>query len=62
METNKMIRIEVKTPHTSFVACEDTMEEAKSYIAAIVSAGGELVKVEYFDNDERVANIRAGKF
>lgn len=57
-----MIRIEVKTPHTSFVACEDTMEEAKSYIAAIVSAGVELVKVEYFDNDERVANIRAGKF
>ena len=57
-----MIRYEVKTPHTSFAGCEPTIAEAKAYIAAIVDAGAEVTNVEYFDNDERVANIRAGKF
>ena len=49
-----MIRYEVKTPHKSFVGCEDTIEAAKSYIASIVDAGVEVTKVEYFDNDQRI--------
>jgi len=57
-----MTRYEVKTPHKSFAGCEGTIEEAKSYIAAIKKAGVEVLEVNYFDNEERVANIRAGKF
>jgi len=55
-----MIRYEVKTPHKSFVGCESTIEEATDYIASLVEAGVEILKVEYFDRDERVANIRKG--
>ena len=55
-----MIRYEVKTPHKSFVGCESTIEEAKNYIASLVDAGVEILKVEYFDRDERVTNIRKG--
>jgi len=55
-----MIRYEVKTPHKSFAGCESTIEEAKNYIASLVEAGVEILKVEYFDRDERVAAIRAG--
>jgi len=57
-----MTRYEVKTPHKTFAGCEGTIEEAKSYIAAIKKAGVEVLEVNYFDNEERVANIRAGKF
>tara|TARA_R100001443_G_C3359920_1_gene178865 strand:- start:2181 stop:2354 length:174 start_codon:yes stop_codon:yes gene_type:complete len=56
-----MIRYEVKTPHKAFVGCEDTIEAAKAYIASIVDAGVEVTKVEYFDNDQRIADIRSGK-
>jgi len=55
-----MVRYEVKTPHKSFVGCESTIEEAKNYIASLVEAGVEILKVEYFDRDERVTNIRKG--
>jgi hypothetical protein len=58
----RMTRYEVKTPHKSFAGCEGTIEEAKAYIAAIKKAGVEVLEVNYFDNEERVANIRAGKF
>ena len=37
-----------------------SLEEAKNYIASLVEAGVEILKVEYFDRDERVANIRKG--
>jgi len=56
-----MTRYEVKTPHKSFAGCEDTIEEAKAYIAAIKKAGVEVLEVNYFDNDQRIADIRAGK-
>ena len=56
-----MIRYEVKTPHKTFVGCEGTIEEAKDYIAGLVEAGVEILNVEYFDKDKRVADIRAGK-
>ena len=58
----RMTRYEVKTPHKTFAGCESTIEEAKAYIAAIKKAGVEVLEVNYFDNEERVANIRAGKF
>jgi len=58
-----MIRYEVKTPYKngSFVGCEPTLEEAKDYIAALEEAGVEIIKVEYFDKEQRVADIRAGR-
>ena len=56
-----MIRYEVKTPHKTFAGCEGTIEEAKDYIAGLVEAGVEILNVEYFDKDKRVADIRAGK-
>lgn len=56
-----MIRYEIKTPHKSFVGCEDTLTDAQNYIADLVGAGVEIIHVEYFDNDQRVADIRAGK-
>ena len=57
-----MIRYEVKTPHKSFTGCESTLEEAKAYIAAIKKAGVEVLEVNYFDNEQRLADIRAGNF
>lgn len=57
-----MIRYEAKTPHKTFVGCEDTMEEAKAYIEATKAAGVEIIEVNYYDNAQRVADIRAGKF
>lgn len=56
-----MIRYEVKTPHKSFVGCESTLKEAKDYIASLKDSGVEIIKVEYFDNDQRVADIREGR-
>ena len=56
-----MIRYEAKTQHKSFVGCEDTIKEAKAYIAAIKKAGVEVLEVNYFDHDQRIADIRAGK-
>tara|TARA_R110000823_G_scaffold64591_1_gene151482 strand:+ start:349 stop:579 length:231 start_codon:yes stop_codon:yes gene_type:complete len=57
----KMIRYEVETPHKSFVGCEDTIEEAKDYIQSLVNCGVEILKVEYFDRDERINAIRNGE-
>jgi|TARA_R110002050_G_scaffold218592_1_gene354502 hypothetical protein len=56
-----MIRYEVKTPHKSFVGCEDTIEEAKEYIQSLINCGVEILKVEYFDRDDRVDAIRKGE-
>ena len=56
-----MIRAEVKTTHKSFVFAEDTIEEAKAYTKAMEDNGVEIIKVEYFDLDQRVAAIRAGE-
>jgi len=55
-----MVRYEVETIHKSFVGCEDTLEDAKAYIAALEDAGVEIVSVEYYDRDERIAAIRNG--
>ena len=57
-----MIRYEVKTPHKSFVGCEGTLEEATAYISGLIDAGVEILKVEYFDQDQRIADIRNGNF
>ena len=56
-----MIRYEVKTPHKSFVGCEDTMTEAVDCIQSLIDAGVDILSVEYFDRDERVAAIRNGE-
>jgi hypothetical protein len=56
-----MIRYEVKTPHKSFVGCEDTLTDAQNYIADLVDAGVEIIEVKYFDKDQRVSDIREGK-
>lgn len=56
-----MIRYEVKTPHKSFVGCEDTLTDAKNYIASLKRAGIEIIEVEFFDKDQRIADIREGK-
>ena len=56
-----MIRYEAKTPHKAFVGCEDTLEEAKAYIQSLIDCGVEILKVEYFDKDERLNAIRNGE-
>ncbi len=56
-----MIRAEVKTKTKSFVFCEGTEEEARAYIEALKDNGVEIVNVEYFDNDERIAAIQNGE-
>ena len=56
-----MIRYEVETNHKSFVGCEDTIEEAKAYIQLLIDEGVEIISVNYFDLDERIAQIRNGK-
>jgi len=59
-----MIRIELKyqTPFMSkprsLVMQEDTLQEAKAYVAAcFADAPDDLVSVAYFDKDEREAEI-----
>ncbi len=59
-----MIRVEVKyqTPFMSkprsFVMQEDTLQEAKDYVAAcFADAPDELISVEYYDKDKREAEI-----
>lgn len=56
-----MIRAEIKTPHKSFVFCEDTIEEARAYVAAMKENGVTILKAEYFDREKRIADIRDGK-
>ena len=56
-----MTRYEITTPHKSFAGCESNLEDAKAYVAALVEAGVEVLTVNYFDNDARVADIRAGR-
>lgn len=56
-----MTRYEVKTPHKSFTGCESTLAEAKAYVEALREAGVEILNVRYFDNETRVADIRAGR-
>ncbi len=56
-----MIRAEIKTDHKCFVFCEDTLKEAKAYVEAMIANGVVVTKAEYFDRDERIAAIRAGK-
>ena len=56
-----MIRAEVKTPNKSFVFCEDTIEEAKAYAQAMIDNGVTIEKIEYFDLDQRIADIKAGR-
>lgn len=56
-----MTRYEVKTPHKTFAGCESTIEDAKAYVAAMVEAGVEVLKVDYFDNETRIADIQAGR-
>lgn len=59
-----MIRIEVsyqnpfmKKPR-NFVMQEETMQEAKDYVAACFAEGpDDLLSVEYFDKDQREAEI-----
>ena len=57
-----MIRVEIKTSHKCFVFCEDTIEEAKAYVDAMIENGVVIIKAEYFDLNERLAAIRAGKY
>ncbi len=56
-----MTRYEIKTPHKCFAGCESTLKDAEAYVAALVDAGVEIISVDYFDNETRVADIRAGR-
>jgi len=63
-----VIRYEVKTKPgpferkgKCFVGQESTLADAKAYIKSLTDNGVEIAGVEYFDNDSRVADIRAGK-
>ena len=56
-----MTRYEIKTSHKNFTGCEGTRAEAEAYVDALRNAGVEIIKVEYFNRDERVANIRDGR-
>ena len=56
-----MTRYEVKTSNKSFVGCEDNLEDAKSYIQSLIENGVQILKVEYFDNGQRIKDIQQGK-
>jgi hypothetical protein len=56
-----MVRYEAKTPYRKFVGCEDTLADAKAYVASLIENGVEILKVEYFDNETRIADIKAGR-
>lgn len=56
-----MTRYEIKTNHKSFAGCESNIEDAKAYVQGLVDAGVEILKVEYFDNETRIADIQAGR-
>ena len=57
-----MIRAEVTTTNKSFTFNESTLAEAKAYTQAMIDNGVVILKVEYFDRDQRHADIRDGKF
>jgi hypothetical protein len=54
------IRYEVITEHKSFAGIEPTVTEARSYVKDLVDAGVVIYKVRYYDNDERLNDIRYG--
>jgi len=56
-----MIRYEAETPHKAFVGCEDTIEEAKAYIQSLIDCGVEIIRVDYYDRDHRLEEIRNGR-
>jgi len=56
-----MIRYEAETPHKSFAGCEDTIEEAEAYIQSLIDAGVEIIRVDYYDRDHRLEEIRNGR-
>lgn len=56
-----MIRAEIKTNHKAFVFCEDTLEDAQAYVAALIREGVTIESAEYYDRDQRVNAIRKGR-
>ena len=56
-----MIRYEAETPHKAFVGCEDTIEEAEAYIQSLIDCGVEIIRVDYYDRDHRLEEIRNGR-
>jgi len=57
-----MVRYEVKSIYKTYAGCEDTLQEAKDYIAACYAENpDDLIEVKYYDNDKRIADIQNGK-
>lgn len=58
-----MIRYEAEVQGKTkrIVGCEGTMEEAIAYVKAMTDAGVEIINTEYFNNEERIADIKAGR-
>jgi hypothetical protein len=54
------IRYEVITEHRSFAGIEPTVTEARAYVRSLVDAGVVIDQVRYYDNDERLNDIRTG--
>ena len=54
------IRYEVITEHRSFAGIEPTVSQARAYVQSLVDAGVVINKVRYYDNDERLNDIRYG--
>ena len=54
------IRYEVVSDSRKFVGSLPTLIEARAYVKDLVDAGVVIYKVRYYDNDERLNDIRYG--
>ena len=57
-----MIRIEVQTNHKTFVTCEEDMDKAVAYVDSIRKDGVVVIRATYYDRDQRVQDVRDGKY
>ena len=54
------IRYEIVSDSRKFAGSLPTLIEARSYVKDLVDAGVVIYKVRYYDNDERLNDIRYG--
>lgn len=58
-----MIRVEFKSKHSKEgrVFCESTQEDAEAYVQLMRDVGIEFDYINYYDEEQRLADIREGK-
>ena len=54
------IRYEIVSDSRKFAGALPTLTEARAYVKDLVDAGVVIYKVRYYDNDERLNDIRYG--